>query len=181
MASLTKPIVLVGLMGAGKSTVGVRLAKSLKLSFCDSDSEIEEAAGCSISDLFAIYDEDIFRDLEKRVIKRLLSNSNQVLATGGGAYIQEPIREMIHQKAFTIWLRADLEVLLERVNRRDTRPLLAKGNKKKILSRLIKERYPLYEQADMIVDSGTGPHENVVKTIVKRLKKEQPELLGMKT
>lgn len=164
-------------MGAGKSTIGIRLGNALKLPFADSDHEIEEAAGCSISDLFAIYDEDIFRDLEKRVIKRLLGKQNQILATGGGAYMQEAIRDMISKKAFTIWLRADLDVLLERVNRRDTRPLLAKGNKRKILSRLIKERYPIYEQADMIVDSGHGPHENVVKTIIKRLQKEQPELL----
>jgi len=176
MASLSKPIVLVGLMGAGKSTIGIRLGQALKLPFVDSDSEIEESAGCSISDLFAIYDEDIFRDLEKRVIKRLLGTQDQILATGGGAYMQAPIREMVSKKAFTIWLRADLDVLLERVNRRDTRPLLAKGNKRKILSKLIKERYPIYEQADMIVDSGTGAHEIVVKTIVKRLKKEQPDL-----
>ncbi len=163
-------------MGAGKSTIGIRLGQALKLPFVDSDSEIEESAGCSISDLFAIYDEDIFRDLEKRVIKRLLGTQDQILATGGGAYMQAPIREMVSKKAFTIWLRADLDVLLERVNRRDTRPLLAKGNKRKILSKLIKERYPIYEQADMIVDSGTGAHEIVVKTIVKRLKKEQPDL-----
>jgi len=178
MASLSKPIVLVGLMGAGKSTVGMRLASSLNLPFVDSDSEIEEAAGCSISDLFAIYDEQVFRDLEKRVIKRLLSNRNQILATGGGAYLQKPIREMISQKAFTIWLRADLDVLVERVGRRDTRPLLAKGNKRKILSKLIKERYPIYEQADMIVDSDSGAHENVVKVIIERLKTEQAELLN---
>lgn len=177
MASLSKPIVLIGLMGAGKSTIGVRLANMLELPFVDSDNEIEEAAGCSITDIFAVYNEEIFRDLERRVIKRLLGNHNQILATGGGAYLQEPIRHMIQQKAFTIWLRADLEVLLERVNRRDTRPLLAKGNKQKILSRLIKERYPIYEEADMIVDSGTGPHENVVKTIIKQLKTEQPGLL----
>lgn len=176
MASLTKPIVLIGLMGAGKSTIGLRLASALDIPFVDSDHEIEEAAGCSVTDIFAVYDEHIFRDLERRVIKRLLGNHNQILATGGGAYLQEPVRQMIQQKAFTIWLRADLEVLLERVNRRDTRPLLAKGNKKQILSRLIKERYPIYEQADMIVDSATGPHENVVKTIKTRLHEEQPEL-----
>ena len=177
MASLSKPIVLVGLMGAGKSTIGLRLASSLKLPFVDSDHEIEEAAGCSISDLFAIYDEEIFRDLEKRVLKRLLGQHNQILATGGGAYMQAPIREMINKKAFTIWLRADLDVLLERVNRRDTRPLLAKGNKRKILSKLIKERYPVYEQADMIVDSSTGSHELVVKEIIKRLRAEHTGLI----
>ena len=180
MASLSKPIVLIGLMGAGKSTVGIRLASALKLPFVDSDSEIEESAGCSISDLFAIYDETIFRDLEKRVIKRLLNTNSQILATGGGAYMQEPIRKMITQKSFTIWLRADLDILLERVNRRDTRPLLATGNKRKILKKLIKERYPIYEQADMIIDSDTGAHENIVKDIVKRLHAEQPDLFEKK-
>ena len=177
MASLSKPIILVGLMGAGKSTIGLRLAGALNLPFVDSDHEIEEAAGCSISDLFAVYDEEIFRDLELRVIQRLLNNPNQIIATGGGAYIQEPIRQMIEKKGFTIWLRADLDVILERVNRRDTRPLLAKGNKRKILSKLITERYPIYEKANMVVDSGEGAHEKVVKEIVARLKKEHSEVI----
>lgn len=177
MASLSRPIVLVGLMGAGKSTIGVRLAQQLKLPFVDSDQEIEEAAGCSISDLFAIYGEDIFRDLEKKVVKRLLSTKSHIIATGGGSYVQPSVRAMIDKKAFTIWLRADLNVLLERVERRDSRPLLAKGNKKKILSRLIDERYPIYERADMVIDSSTGPHEKIVEKMITQLKAEQPSLI----
>lgn len=178
MASLTKPLVLIGLMGAGKSTVGVRLAEVLGIPFKDSDHEIELAAGCSISDLFAIYGEEIFRDLEQRVIKRLLKERNLVLATGGGSYIQPAIQEEIKKRACTVWLRAELDVLIERVNRRDTRPLLATGDKRKILTRLIKERYPIYEQADLIVDSGSGPHERVVKDILKKLDAQVPGLVA---
>lgn len=170
MASLSQPLVIIGLMGAGKSTVGLRLAEALGVDFKDSDHEIEEAAGCTISDLFAIYGEEIFRDLEKRVMKRLLKERNLVLATGGGSYIQPVIQEEIKSKAFTIWLRADVETLLERVSRRDTRPLLATGDKRKILTRLIKERYPVYEQADLIIDSNSGSHERVVREIVQQLK-----------
>jgi len=177
MASLSKPIVLVGLMGAGKTTVGLRLAKAMGLPFVDSDKEIEDAAGCSISDLFAMYDEAVFRDLELKVLKRLLGNKQQILATGGGAFVQPALRELITRKGFTLWLRADIDTLLERVGRRDTRPLLAKGNKRKILSRLIQDRYPLYEQSDMVVDSNIGSHEQVVKSITKRLKDEQPRLV----
>lgn len=177
MASLSKPLVLIGLMGAGKSTVGARLAESLGVEFKDSDSEIEQAAGCSISDLFAIYGEDIFRDLEKRVLKRLLKERNLVLATGGGSYIQPALQEEIKSKAFTVWLRADVDTLVERVSRRDTRPLLATGDKRKILTRLIKERYPIYEGADLIVDSNSGSHERVVRDIIQKLKQQGTGLI----
>jgi shikimate kinase len=172
MASLSKPIVLIGLMGAGKSTVGLRLAEALGVEFKDSDHEIEEAAGCTISDLFAIYGEDIFRDLEKRVLKRLLKERNLVLATGGGSYIQPALQEEIKNKAFTVWLRADVDTLVERVSRRDTRPLLATGDKRKILTRLIKERYPVYQDADLVVDSNNGSHERIVREIVQKLKQQ---------
>ncbi len=177
MASLTKPIVLIGLMGAGKSTVGHRLAEALGVPFKDSDHEIEQAAGCSISDLFAIYGEEIFRDLEQRVIRRLLKERNLVLATGGGSYIQPVIQEEVRKRAYTVWLRAELEILLERVSRRDSRPLLATGDKRKILSRLIKQRYPIYQQADLIIDSGHGPHERIVKDILEKLPEHAPELV----
>lgn len=176
MASLSKPIVLIGLMGAGKSTIGMLLAQKLGLEFSDSDKEIEEAAGCSISDIFAIYGEEIFRDLEQRVLHRLLKTPNQILATGGGAYMQPEIRADIKKHGFTIWLRADLPILLERVSRRDTRPLLSQGNKEEILAKLMEERYKVYQEADMIVDSSTGPHEQVVVEIMKRLEQEQPQL-----
>ena len=164
-----RPLVLIGLMGAGKSTVGRRLAKKLGWRFVDSDEEIEAAAGCNISDIFAIHGEPIFRDLEKRVIGRLLSEAPAVLATGGGAWMQPGVREMIREKATSFWLRADIETLLDRVSRRGHRPLLEKGDKRAILTRLMDERYPIYAEADVVVDSGVGPHEDVVGAILALL------------
>lgn len=169
---LTKPVVLVGLMGAGKTTVGRRLAKELGLDFFDSDVEISEAAGCSISDIFAIHGEAIFRDLEQRVLQRLLGSPPCVIATGGGAYIQQTIREAIADKGISIWLKADVDVLEDRVSRRNTRPLLENGDKREILSRLMEERYPVYAQADYTVNSAGGSHESIVHEIMELLKKE---------
>lgn len=164
-----RPVVLVGLMGAGKTTVGRRLAKVIGRSFVDSDAEIELAAGCSISDIFAIHGESIFRDLELRVISRLLEKPNIVLATGGGAWMQEKVRAQIKGRAISVWLRADLDVLLDRVERRNHRPLLENGDKRAILQRLMDERYPVYGHADLVVDSGLGPHEEVVEKVVDSL------------
>lgn len=166
---LKKPIVLVGLMGAGKTTVGRRLAQQLEMEFIDSDNEICEAAGCSISDIFEIYGEEVFRDLEKRVLKRLLGKKQTVIATGGGAFIQPYIREQILEKSVSIWLSAELNVLLDRVSRRDTRPLLKTGDKEAIMQRLMDERYPIYEQAHLTVDSNEDSHERVVDSIIERL------------
>lgn len=166
---LKKPVVLVGLMGAGKTTIGRRLAQQLDMEFIDSDQEICEAAGCDISDIFDIYGEDAFRDLEKRVMKRLLNKKNCVIATGGGAFIQEHIRTQILDKSIAVWLRAELDVLLERVSRRDTRPLLRGGDRKSIMKRLMDERYPIYEQAHLTVDSNDGAHETVVDKIIEEL------------
>lgn len=171
MARLNKPIVLVGLMGAGKSTVGRRLASVLGVEFVDSDNEIAEAAGCSISEIFETYGEAMFRDLEKRVLLRLLSSEPCVIATGGGAFMNEEIRAAIKDHTLSIWLRADLPVLVERVSRRDTRPLLKTGDKNEILERLMKERYPVYEQADITIDSNAGPHDTVVADIVQLLER----------
>ncbi len=175
--TLTKPLVLIGLMGAGKSTIGVRLANALAVPFKDSDNEIEEAAACSISDLFALYGEDIFRDLERKVIRRLLTGETKVLATGGGSYIQPEIKKVIQENAFTVWLRADLPILLDRVSRRDTRPLLAGKDKHAILQKLIKERYPIYAEADLIVDSDDAPHEAIVSRIINQLQKPEYNIL----
>lgn len=166
---LNRSLVLVGLMGAGKTTIGRRLASALDVSFVDSDQEIVEAAGCSISDIFEIYGEEVFRDLEKRVLLRLLSGPPAVIATGGGAYMNAVIRAEIQQKAMSLWLRADLEVLVERVSRRDTRPLLRTGDKKAVMSKLMDERYPIYAQADIIIDSNAGTHESVVEAILGAL------------
>lgn len=170
-SQLNKSVVLVGLMGAGKTTVGRRLAKVLGVSFKDSDDEISAAAGCSIPDIFEIHGEAIFRDLEQRVIGRLLTDeAPQVLATGGGAWMSAQTRQLIKQHAVSVWLKADLEVLLERVSRRGGRPLLEKGDKRAILSKLMDERYPVYAEADMTVESDSGAHERVVESIVDTLK-----------
>lgn len=168
--ALHKPVILVGLMGAGKSTIGRRLASALCLPFVDSDQEIVEAAGCSIADIFESYGETIFRDLEQRVLLRLAASNPCVIATGGGAFINPVIRQAIKEKSTSVWLKADLEVLLERVSRRDTRPLLKTGDKGVILSKLMEERYPVYAEADITIDSNAGLHEAVVDNIVSALK-----------
>jgi shikimate kinase len=167
--ALNKSVVLVGLMGAGKTTIGKRLASVLELPFVDSDNEIMEAAGCSISDIFELYGEQVFRDLEQRVMLRLLSGPASVIATGGGAYINPNIRAEVNAKALPVWLKADLDVLLERVSRRDTRPLLKTGDKREILARLMQERYPVYEEAETVIDSNAGAHETVVDAIIAAL------------
>lgn len=169
---LEKPVVLVGLMGAGKSTIGRRLANALALNFIDSDAEIVEAAGCSIGDIFEIYGEAIFRDLEQRVLLRLTASAPCVIATGGGAFINPTIRQAIADKAISVWLKADLDTLVERVSRRDTRPLLKTGDKGTILSKLMDERYPIYGNADITIDSNAGLHETVVDSILAALKKK---------
>ncbi len=170
---MEKTIVLVGLMGAGKSTIGKRLAKTLGIEFRDSDDEISEAAGCSISDLFYIHGEAIFRDLEKRVLTRLLTdNIPKVLATGGGAWMNEDIRTLTAKHARSVWLKAELSVLVERVSKRNTRPLLEQGDKQAILSKMMEERYPFYARADVTIDSDSGNHELIVSSIMRSLAPE---------
>lgn len=164
-----QPLVLIGLMGAGKSTVGARLAKKIGWRFVDSDEEIEAAAGCSIADMFEIYGEPIFRDLELKVISRLLNEPGLVLATGGGAWMQPAVRARIQQSAQSIWLRADLDVLVDRVSKRNHRPLLETGDKRAILERLMAERYPVYALADRVIDSGHGSHDKVVAKVLELL------------
>lgn len=166
---LKRAVVLVGLMGAGKSTIGRRLAREIALDFIDSDAEIAQAAGCSIPDIFEVHGEAIFRDLEKRVLLRLLSGPPMVIATGGGAFVNAEIRQAVRLKAISVWLKADIDTLLERVSRRDTRPLLQTGDKRATLSRLIDERHPFYAEANIVIDSGDGAHESVVRQIVTRL------------
>jgi shikimate kinase len=162
-------IVLVGLMGAGKSSVGRRLAARLGIPFVDSDTEIEASAGCTISEIFARHGEAAFRDGERRVIARLLEMPAQVMATGGGAFMDPATRQAIGRHAVSVWLRAELDVLVRRCSRRGGRPLLDQGDPGAVLAKLIEARYPVYAEADIVVDSSDGPHEAVVETILARL------------
>ncbi|MGF1607351.1 MAG: shikimate kinase [Rhodothalassiaceae bacterium] len=170
-----RPLALVGMMGAGKSTIGRRLAARLQLPFKDSDQEIELAAGCSVADLFERIGEAAFREGERRVIDRLLDGKPLVLATGGGAFVQAQTRALIQARATTIWLHADLDTLVERTGRRDTRPLLRQGDPRATLARLMRDRDPAYAQADVHVASHDGPHTAVVADILARLAALQGE------
>ena len=162
-------------MGAGKSTVGRRLVEKLGRPFFDSDTEIEKAAGLSISDIFALHGEADFRRGEQQVLKRLLTLPPHVLATGGGAYLNEETRALMREHAITVWLNADLETLWKRVQKRDSRPLLKRGNAKQVLTDLLAEREPVYSQADLVVRSKDGPHTNTVNAILKALKTWKPK------
>jgi shikimate kinase len=165
----SRSIVLIGLMGAGKTAVGRRLAHWLDLPFTDADSEIEEAAGQSITEIFAEHGEDYFREGERKVIARLLDGGAQVLATGGGAYMNPETRAAIKAKGISIWLKADLRVLLKRVGRRDTRPLLSVDDPEAVMKKLMAERNPVYADADITVESRDVPHEVVVGAVVDAL------------
>jgi len=164
-----RSIVLVGLMGAGKTCVGKRLAPRLGLPFVDADHEIELAAGCSIPEIFEQHGEAAFRDGERRVIARLLSGPPIVLATGGGAFMDERTRALVKESAISVWIRADLELLVQRTSRKQNRPLLERGNKRQILTELSAQRAPFYALADIAVDSGDGPPDETVDRIVKQL------------
>ncbi len=169
-AGLDRTVVLVGLMGAGKSTVGRRLAERLGVKFVDSDTEIEAAADMTIPEIFERFDEQYFRDGERRVIARLLTEEPCVLATGGGAFLSEENRALIEENGIAVWIKADLETLWERVRDRSGRPLLNAENPKAILSSLLDARYPIYEAAEIVVKSKSGdPHEVVVDAIVAAL------------
>lgn len=164
-----RAVVLVGLMGAGKSTVGRRLATRLGLPFRDADHEIEAAAGMPISDIFATYGEPDFRDGERRVIGRLLAESPMVLATGGGAYMSHETRERIAEFGISVWLKADLDTLMRRVRRRANRPLLQASDPVETMRRLMAERYPVYALADLVVESRDTSHERVTEDIIEAL------------
>ena len=165
-----RSIVLVGLMGAGKTSVGRRLAHRLDLPFIDADHEIEQAAGCTIEEIFKLYGEAEFRDGERRVMQRLLKGPCIVLATGGGAFMDPDTRAGIAENGISVWLRAELDVLLRRVLRRSDRPLLQQGDPRQTLEQLIDVRYPVYAEANITVDSSDGPHDVVVEKIVSELR-----------
>ena len=166
---LNRPVVLVGLMGVGKSTVGRRLAKRLGLSFVDSDSAIEDAAGYTAAEVFERYGEQDFRDGERRLVARLIEGDVRVIATGGGAYVDSRTRQLLNERAITVWLDAPVEILTERTSRRDTRAQLRNGDPKSILERLADERRPSYQEAHIHVKSGDGAHKDVVDAIIHAL------------
>lgn len=167
--SLVKPLVLVGLMGAGKSCVGRRLAQCLGVPFLDSDIEFEKAANCTIAEYFARHGEPAFREGERKVIARLLEGEPCILATGGGAFCDPLTRERIKELAVSVWLRADLDLLVKRTAHRDHRPLLKTGDPRQILAGLIETRHPLYAEADIIVDTTDEPPEVTVTKVVRDL------------
>ncbi len=165
----SRSVVLVGLMGAGKTSIGRRLAGRFGLPFVDVDHEIEAAAGCAIETIFELHGEEAFRDCERRVIKRLLDRPVQVLATGGGTFIDPETRRWVKDKAVSLWLRAELELLIDRGSRRGNRPLLKRGEPREILAQLIADRYPIYAEADVIVDSLDAPTEATVEASLRAL------------
>jgi shikimate kinase len=174
-----RTIVMVGMMGAGKSSIGRRLANRLGMSFVDADSEIEQAANATIPEIFEQHGEAYFRDGERRVIQRLLDGAPKVLATGGGAFIQPETRAAIQANALSIWLKADRDLLLSRVKRRNNRPLLKNGDPAEIIDRLIAERYPIYEEAAIHIQSRDVAHDAVIDDILAALAdhlgSEQPQ------
>ncbi len=165
----SRTIVLVGMMGAGKSTIGRRLAARLRLPFTDADTEIEAAAGMSIPEIFETHGEAYFRDGEARVIARLLSDGPAVLATGGGAFMREETRNCIRAKAISLWLRADADVIMRRVRRRADRPLLQTADPEGTVNRLLGEREPVYRSADLTISSRDVPHDRIVEECLEAL------------
>jgi shikimate kinase len=165
----SRNLILVGLMGAGKSSVGRIVATQLGIPFIDSDAEIERVSRMSISELFTAYGEDEFRALEGRVMKRLLKGGPRVVSTGGGAFINDRTRRHIKKGGVSVWLKAELDVLWERVNKRDTRPLLKTENPKQTLENLMNARYPIYEQADLTVISRDVRKEQMSDEVLKAL------------
>lgn len=170
---IERTIALVGLMGAGKTTIGRRLAVALGLAFRDADEEIERAAGLSVAEIFRRHGEPEFRRGERGVIRRLLDEAPHVLATGGGAFIDPETRDLMRERAITIWLRADLDTLMRRVEKRDHRPLLKEDDPRAVMARLMAVRYPIYEEAELTVDSSNTPHARAVASILRALAARQ--------
>lgn len=168
-ARIDRPIVLIGMMGVGKSTVGRKLSQALDLPFADADDEIEKAAQMSVSDIFTQFGEVDFRNGERRVIARMMDGGPAVIATGGGAFIQDETRQLILDKGIAVWLDSDVDTLVDRVSRKDTRPLLRGGDTREIVTRMKAEREPYYAQAPIKVMTDTGPHGEAVNRILKAL------------
>lgn len=170
-ARLDRPIVLVGLMGSGKSTVGQRLAGILETGFVDSDAAIEEAAQLSVAEIFEQFGEPYFREGERRVIARLIGEGHGVIATGGGAFVDPETRALILDRAIAVWLDCDIATLVARTRRRDTRPLLKHGDPEEILTRLHAERAPAYAQAPIRIETGEMPHHQTTLSILEAIEK----------
>lgn len=168
-ARITQPVVLVGLMGVGKSTVGRKLAGMLRRDFVDADEAIVEAAQRSIPEIFATFGEAHFRDGERRVIARLIEERHGVIATGGGAFVDPSTRALILERAIAVWIDCDVDTLVERTARRNTRPLLQNGDPKEILTRLAAERAPFYAEAPIRVTSVNGPHADTARAILEAI------------
>lgn len=166
---LDRPVVLVGLMGAGKSTVGQRLASLLNASFVDSDTAIEEAAQRTVGEIFEQFGEAHFRDGERRVIQRLIEEGHGVIATGGGAFVQPETRALVLDRAIAVWLDCDVETLVARTSRKNTRPLLKSGDPKDILARLHAERAPAYAEAPIRIAAGDAPHQQTALKILEAI------------
>jgi shikimate kinase len=165
----TRCVVLVGMMGAGKTSIGRRLANLLHLPFFDADAEIEKAANLTIPEIFETYGEEHFREGERRVVTRLLASGPAVLATGGGAFMSEETRERCREHGVSVWLRADVPVLLDRVRKKGNRPLLNRPDPDEAMRQLLAEREPIYRLADIVVASREGPHQAVVAEIIAAL------------
>ena len=167
--TINKPVVFIGLMGAGKSRIGKDLATKYGFSFADTDVEIVKAAGCSISDIFELYGEEAFRDLEERVLSRMLASNVQIIAAGGGAFMNAKNREIINKYGVSIWLKAGLDVLIDRTSRRKGRPLLERGDPATILEGLMNERYPIYCEADIVIDTKANPIDETVNATAEAI------------
>ncbi|MCL2737794.1 MAG: shikimate kinase, partial [Alphaproteobacteria bacterium] len=172
--NLDRPIVMVGLMGAGKTSIGRMLARKLDIPFVDSDKEIEAAAGCSVVDIFSLYGETEFRRVEERVLERLLTSPPylKVISTGEGAFITPAVRKLVLNKALSVWLKADLDLLVKRTNFRDTRPQLLNSDSKKILSALINERYKIYGEANITVETADENLNRTLSKVMSAIKKK---------
>lgn len=170
-----RTIALVGLMGVGKSSIGRRLATALGMPFRDADTEVEEAAGRSVADIFAELGEQAFRDGERKVIARLLAGEPHVLATGGGAFMNDETRALIKDCAVSVWLKGDLEVLARRVARKSDRPLVAGKDPIAVLKAQAEVRYPVYAEADIVVETGETPHQTAVDAILTALREHEAE------
>lgn len=177
---LDRPVVLVGLMGAGKSSLGQRLADHLHVPFYDSDDEIVEAAGMHIPDIFELYGEKEFRRVEAKILDRLLDGEPKILATGGGAFMQDDVRALIHERSVSLWLRAELDTLVERTSLRPgDRPLLSAGDPAEILQKLIDVRYPVYGQSDLVMDTDGGKWKHLLNAAVDTLSAKFPRPPGI--